>query len=79
MRLTNIYLDRLKKYGPKLECVITLTEELALKQARRADREIAAGRLMKWTILASFSSVGASSTLAWRMKNMLKKGLRGEG
>lgn len=42
--LTRFYLDRLKKYGPKLECVITLTEELALEQARQADLEIAAGR-----------------------------------
>jgi Asp-tRNA(Asn)/Glu-tRNA(Gln) amidotransferase A subunit family amidase len=41
--LTKMYLDRLKKYGPRLECVITLTEELALKQAQRADAEIAAG------------------------------------
>lgn len=41
--LTQMYLDRLKKYGPKLECVVTLTEELALEQARRADLEIAAG------------------------------------
>ncbi len=40
-RLTTLYLDRLKKYGPKLECVIALTEELALEQARRADAEIA--------------------------------------
>jgi Asp-tRNA(Asn)/Glu-tRNA(Gln) amidotransferase A subunit family amidase len=39
-----MYLDRLRTYGPKLECVITLTEELALEQARRADEEIAAGR-----------------------------------
>jgi len=43
-QLTNLYLDRLKKYGPRLECVITLTEELALEQARRADREIAEGK-----------------------------------
>lgn len=43
-QLTRMYLARLKKYGPKLECVITLTEDLALEQARRADREIAAGR-----------------------------------
>jgi Asp-tRNA(Asn)/Glu-tRNA(Gln) amidotransferase A subunit family amidase len=43
-RLTRLYLERLKKFGPKLECVITLTEELALAQARRADAEIAAGR-----------------------------------
>jgi Asp-tRNA(Asn)/Glu-tRNA(Gln) amidotransferase A subunit family amidase len=41
--LTRLYLERLKRIGPKLECVITLTEELALAQARRADREIAAG------------------------------------
>ena len=43
-QLTKMYLDRLKKYGPQLECVITLTEELALKQAQRADEEIAAGK-----------------------------------
>jgi len=42
--LTSMYLERLKRLGPGLECVITLTEELALKQAARADREIAAGR-----------------------------------
>ena len=43
-QLTQMYLARLKKYGPRLECVITLTEELALKQAARADAEIAAGK-----------------------------------
>jgi Asp-tRNA(Asn)/Glu-tRNA(Gln) amidotransferase A subunit family amidase len=43
-KLTRLYLDRLKRYGPRLECVITLTEELALEQARRADAEIAAGK-----------------------------------
>jgi len=43
VELTELYLRRLKKYGPDLECVITVTEELALKQARRADQEIAAG------------------------------------
>ena len=43
-RLTNIYLDRLERFDPKLRCVITLTRELALSQARQADREIAAGK-----------------------------------
>ena len=43
-QLTQLYLSRLKKYGPELKCVITLTEELALRQARRADEEIASGR-----------------------------------
>lgn len=43
-QLTRMYLNRLKKYGPRLECVVTLTEDVALEQARRADREIAAGK-----------------------------------
>jgi Asp-tRNA(Asn)/Glu-tRNA(Gln) amidotransferase A subunit family amidase len=43
-RLTRIYLDRLKRYGPQLRCVITLTEDLAIAQARKADEEIAAGK-----------------------------------
>jgi Asp-tRNA(Asn)/Glu-tRNA(Gln) amidotransferase A subunit family amidase len=43
-RLTRIYLDRLEKFDPKLRCVITLTRELALKQAKAADGEIAAGK-----------------------------------
>lgn len=42
-QLTKMYLGRLKKYGPKLECVITLTEERALSHAKKADEEIAAG------------------------------------
>jgi Asp-tRNA(Asn)/Glu-tRNA(Gln) amidotransferase A subunit family amidase len=42
--LTKMYLDRLEKYGPKLNCVVTLTEDLALAQAAQADREIRAGR-----------------------------------
>lgn len=41
--LTRMYLDRLKMFGPRLNCVVTLTEDLALAQAERADREIAAG------------------------------------
>jgi len=44
LELTKMYLSRLKKYDSKLQCVITLTEELALQQAKRADEEIAAGR-----------------------------------
>jgi Asp-tRNA(Asn)/Glu-tRNA(Gln) amidotransferase A subunit family amidase len=41
--LTKFYLARLKKYDSKLQCVITLTEDLALKQAAKADKEIAEG------------------------------------
>lgn len=43
-RLTQIYLDRLARFDPKLRCVITLTAELAHAQAKQADAEIAAGR-----------------------------------
>ena len=43
-RLTNIYLKRLEQFDPKLHCVITLTRDLALKQAKQADAEIAAGK-----------------------------------
>ncbi len=43
-RLTKIYLERLKRFQPKLNCVITLCEEHALEQARAADKEIAAGK-----------------------------------
>jgi len=42
--LTKLYLARLKKYDPLLKCVVTLTEDLALKQAALADEEIAAGK-----------------------------------
>ena len=43
-RLTKIYLKRLQQYDPKLHCVITLTTDLALTQAKQADQEIAAGK-----------------------------------
>ncbi len=43
-RLTNLYLERLEKFDPKLHCVITLTRDTALAQARQADQEIAAGK-----------------------------------
>jgi len=44
LELTEMYLNRLKRIGRKLECVVTLTEELAIKQAKRADEEIASGK-----------------------------------
>lgn len=43
-QLTKIYLERLKRFNEKLRCVITLTHELALAQAKKADAEIAAGK-----------------------------------
>lgn len=43
VELTKLYLKRLEKYNPLLNCVVTMTDELALKQAAKADKEIAAG------------------------------------
>ncbi|MGB6688824.1 MAG: amidase family protein, partial [Terracidiphilus sp.] len=43
VRLTEIYLDRLERFDPQLHCVITLTRDHALEQARQADADIAAG------------------------------------
>ena len=43
-RLTQIYLGRMEQFDPKLRCIITVTRDLALTQAKNADREIAAGK-----------------------------------
>lgn len=44
LELTQFFLDRLKKYDPKLEAVITVTEERALTQAKKMDEELANGQ-----------------------------------
>jgi len=44
VQLTQMYLSRLKEIGPRLNCVINLTEDLAMSQAKRADDELAAGK-----------------------------------
>src|SRR5438034_413114 len=43
-RLTNIYLHRIEQFDPRLRCIITLTRDFALAQAKKADAEIASGR-----------------------------------
>src|SRR5262249_32666564 len=44
VELTETYLSRMKRFNPKLLCAVTITEDLAMKQARAADQEIAAGK-----------------------------------
>jgi Asp-tRNA(Asn)/Glu-tRNA(Gln) amidotransferase A subunit family amidase len=44
VELTELFLSRLRRHGPELECVITLLDTRALQAARRADAELAAGR-----------------------------------
>lgn len=43
VELTKFFIDRIKKFGDTLQCIISLTEEIALQQAKEADAEIASG------------------------------------
>ena len=67
-QLTLMYLSRLKQYDATLKCVVTLTEELALKQARQADREMKAGKYrgllhgIPWGVKDIFSTKGYRTT-----------------
>jgi Asp-tRNA(Asn)/Glu-tRNA(Gln) amidotransferase A subunit family amidase len=66
--LTKMYLGRLKRYGPKLHCVVTLTEDLALKQAVAADAEIKRGKYrgplhgIPWGAKDLFATKGIKTT-----------------
>lgn len=43
LELTQFFIERLKKYNDILQCTITITEEMALEQAKTMDAELAAG------------------------------------
>lgn len=69
--LTKLYLSRLKRYDPQLQCVVSLTEDIALRQARQADEEIASGRYrgplhgIPWGLKDLFAVRGTRTT--WGM------------
>ena len=44
VELTRFFIERIRKYGDTLQCVISVTEEIALQQAKAADAEIAKGK-----------------------------------
>lgn len=66
--LTKMYLGRLKRYGPKLLCVVTLTEDLALKQAAAADADLKRGKYrgplhgIPWGAKDLFATKGIKTT-----------------
>ena len=60
LQLTQMYLGRLKRYDPVLKCVITLTGDRAIAQARAADAEIARGKYR-----------GALHGIPWGAKDLL--------
>ena len=59
VELTEMYLDRLKRYNARLEFVITPTDDLAMKQARKADAEIAAGQVSRTAARHSLGREGS--------------------
>ncbi len=44
VELTEMYLGRLRRFDEQLHCVVTYTDALAMRQAKRADEELAAGK-----------------------------------
>jgi Asp-tRNA(Asn)/Glu-tRNA(Gln) amidotransferase A subunit family amidase len=66
--LTRMYLARLKRFGPKLLCVVTLTEDLALKQAADADADLKRGKYrgplhgIPWGAKDLFATKGIKTT-----------------
>ena len=66
--LTQMYLARLRRFGPRLLCVVTLTEDLALKQAAAADAEIKRGKYrgplhgIPWGAKDLFATKGIKTT-----------------
>lgn len=66
--LTDIYLERMKKYDPILLCAVTILEDRAREEARRADGELRAGRWrgplhgVPWGVKDLFSVTGARTT-----------------
>ena len=68
VELTKMYVSRLKKYGPKLLCVVTLTEDLAMKQAQVADDDLKRGKYrgplhgIPWGAKDLFATKGIKTT-----------------
>ncbi|MFN2530204.1 MAG: amidase [Pyrinomonadaceae bacterium] len=66
--LTRMYLARLKRFGPKLLCVVTLTEDLALRQAEAADADLKRGKYrgplhgIPWGAKDLFATKGIKTT-----------------
>ncbi|HYV23927.1 MAG TPA: amidase, partial [Pyrinomonadaceae bacterium] len=68
VELTKMYIARLKKYAPKLLCVVTLTEDLAMKQAQAADDDLKRGKYrgplhgIPWGAKDLFATKGIKTT-----------------
>ena len=59
-RLAGMYLDRIEKLGPKLECIATVTADLAMTQAKRGD-----------ALLAEGTYLGPLHGIPWGAKDLL--------
>ena len=64
--LTEFFIERLEKYDPRLHCVITVTKERAMKQAKLMDEEIAVGKYRGLLHGIPFGVKGVACSLSWR-------------
>ena len=68
VELTEMYQERLKRLNSRLNCVVTFTDDLAMRQARQADQEIAAGKYrgvfhgIPWGVKDLFAAKGYPTT-----------------
>jgi Asp-tRNA(Asn)/Glu-tRNA(Gln) amidotransferase A subunit family amidase len=68
VELTEMYLRRLERYNPSLNCVVNLTADRAMVQAREMDAELARGRYrgplhgLPWGVKDIVSAKGAPTT-----------------
>jgi Asp-tRNA(Asn)/Glu-tRNA(Gln) amidotransferase A subunit family amidase len=70
--LTNIYLERLKRYNPLLLCAVTIMDGQAREAAQQADAEIKAGKYrgplhgIPWGVKDLFSTKGVPTTWGYK-------------
>jgi hypothetical protein len=63
VELTRAYLERVRQVEPKVRALVTVTEEMALQQAQRADEQIALNRMNPLTGIPAPKKSGDSETL----------------
>ncbi len=72
VELAEFFLDRLERHGKRLNAVVTVTRELALRQAAAADQELAAGKDR-----GPLHGIPYGAKICWRLPAFLPLGCSG--